>query len=216
MKTTATITLALLGWIATPVLAGEKVELKRFIAAHEAFHAQKSKRAKDQAPRCLAQAIRNLLAAAMQLNDPAAKEAVIDDLRGCLKNRSIEVRIAAIVGYGAMAVPGSSRDLRPYADKKRNKRHPHEITLAALGAWGCIADPGTHGVLLAYIRVPSRHKERLELSAPVVIPAFVRGATALHCRGEDFNLVLCGHARSSLRVRARDGHDLLSLYVASQ
>lgn len=160
MRATALLALGILGLLAPPATATDQADLERFRAADRAFHAA----LESSDPSCLAQAILELASAAKALCDPVASKEVIAHIRPCLRHRATEVKLAAILAYGMLAVPRSSRDLRKYADRKSNRRQPHEIKLAAISAWGCIADPGTHGVLLAYMRVPSRHKERLELA----------------------------------------------------
>lgn len=72
--------------------------------------------------------------------------------------------LAGLDGYAVLAVPGSSQDLRPLARRSENKRRPLEIRLGAIAAWGAVHDPGTHGELLEYVRLPSPEAEARTLA----------------------------------------------------
>lgn len=82
--------------------------------------------------------------------------------------------LAGMEGYAILATPGSSQDLKAMARKRDNKRRPLEIRLAALAAWGAIHDPGTHGELLEYVRLPSADAEAktLAISALMALQGF--------------------------------------------
>ncbi|MFM8980388.1 MAG: hypothetical protein ACKOSS_08000 [Planctomycetia bacterium] len=67
--------------------------------------------------------------------------------------------LAGLEGYGILAIPGSSQDLKPLARRSESKRRPLEVRLAAIAAWGAVHDPGTHGELLEYVRLPSADRE---------------------------------------------------------
>lgn len=72
--------------------------------------------------------------------------------------------LAGLEGYSILAVPGSSQDLKPLARRRENKRRPLEVRLAAIAAWGAVHDPGTHGELLEYVRLPSTDVEAQTLA----------------------------------------------------
>jgi hypothetical protein len=72
--------------------------------------------------------------------------------------------LAGLEGYGILARPGSSQDLKGMARRSDNKRRPLEVRLAAIAAWGAVHDPGTHGVLLEYARLPSADAEAKTLA----------------------------------------------------
>lgn len=72
--------------------------------------------------------------------------------------------LAGLDGYAILAVPGSSQDLKPLARRSANKRRPLEVRLAAIAAWGAVHDPGTHGELLEYVRLPSPDAEARTLA----------------------------------------------------
>ena len=223
MRTTAMLALGILGLLTPPATAADQADLERFRAADRVFHAA----LESSDPSYLAQAILELAAATKALCDPATSKEVIAEIRPCLRHRPIEVKLATIHAYGRLAVPRSSRDLRRYADKKRNRRQPHEIKLAAIGACGCIADSGTHGVLLAYMRVPSRHKERLELALAATrglahyknVKGY-RRFTALHEYMHAFTLIHgAAHCRTLRSAAATRWHmflleDLLKTFCA--
>lgn len=110
----------------------------------------------------LAYAIRSLGRSAAASKDKIAKKEPRKLLRPHLRSRKPEIVRAAIEAYAVMALPGSSRDLRQLVERKLSEDRPHELRLAALDAWGRIADKGTHVALLDCIRVPSRHAEKRE------------------------------------------------------
>ncbi len=103
--------------------------------------------------------------------DPAALRIVNEDkatarglCRLALASRDNDLVVAAMGGYAALAIPGSSNDLRNFADARLAKRRPQMVRLAALSAWGAIHDPGTHDVLLEHIRLPSKESDRQDLA----------------------------------------------------
>lgn len=159
-------TLAALGWIAVSTLAagGNKKLGPQFVAVQQQFH-QVYRRG---SPELIAKSLQDVAMAAVAAKDNRTKQAARPTLRRCLKHRSPTVRIAAVHLYGLLALKGSSRDLRSLVDPRRNQRQPHAIKLAAIAAWGSVHDSGTHKVLLRYIRVPSRHRDRLELAQAAV------------------------------------------------
>ncbi len=119
---------------------------------------------KEDSAADLADAIRLLGRSAAASKDKIAKKEPRKLLRPHLRSRKPEIVRAAIEAYAVMALPGSSRDLRQLVERKLSKNRTHELRLAALGAWGRIADKGTHVALTDYIRVSSHHAEKRELA----------------------------------------------------
>jgi hypothetical protein len=85
-------------------------------------------------------------------------------LRGALGDRKLVVILAALDGYGTLAIPGSAADLRPYANRQAGAQRPHDVRLGAVAAWGLIHDPGTHPLLLDHVRLPRPEPEALQLA----------------------------------------------------
>jgi hypothetical protein len=85
-------------------------------------------------------------------------------LRRALTTRDFEVVIAAIDGYAILRLPGSSADLRPFAERQASEKRPPPVRLAAVGAWAAIHDPGTHGTLLEHIRLPQTEPDKADLA----------------------------------------------------
>jgi len=67
--------------------------------------------------------------------------------------------LAGLDGYGILALPGTSDDLKNHAGRQPGERRPQEVRLAAIGAWGRIHDPGSHELLIDHLRLPSRDPE---------------------------------------------------------
>lgn len=76
--------------------------------------------------------------------------------------------LAGLEGYGILALPGSSDDLKNHAGRQAGERRPHAVRLAAIGAWGRIHDPGSHLLLIDHLRLPSRQPEAAELALAAV------------------------------------------------
>lgn len=117
-----------------------------------------------KAPKRLAESIRELARSGAAATEKRDKTAVRQKLKRCLAHKTAIVGLAAVRGYGVLAMRRSSRDLRAMIDRRNAKRYSHELVKAALAAWGRIHDPGTHKELLDYIKVPSHKKERRELA----------------------------------------------------
>jgi hypothetical protein len=75
-----------------------------------------------------------------------------------------DLLVAALKGYGKLALSGSSGDLRSFADQRLSERRPHAVRMAAVAAWAAIHDAGTHAVLIEHMRLPSREEEKQELA----------------------------------------------------
>jgi hypothetical protein len=76
--------------------------------------------------------------------------------------------LAGLEGYGLLALPGSSQDLRHHARRQDSERRPQEVRVAAIAAWGAIHDTGTHDVLLDHLRLPSTEEEAQERALAAV------------------------------------------------
>ena len=89
--------------------------------------------------------------------------------------------LAGLEGYGILALPGSSDDLKNHAGRQAGERRPQEVRLAAIGAWGRIHDPGTHVLLIDHLRLASRLPEAAEraLAAVEALQHFRHGPRGL-------------------------------------
>ena len=103
--------------------------------------------------------------------DAAATKALADVrktaheiLRKALATRDFEVVLAALDGYATLRIPGSSADLKPFADRQLSEKRPPPVRLAAVGAWAAIHDPGTHGTLLEHVRLPQTDQDKADLA----------------------------------------------------
>lgn len=149
-------------WFLVPILLagaeawGAPVKVR---PVHDAMAAYETA-AKGTSAKHLADEVLALAKAGALATDKRDKRWVRRALKRSLKCNALEVRIAAIRGYGTLAMPGTSRDLRRFVDRKKNKREDLELRLAAIHAWGSIHDKGTHRLLLAYIKVPSHLRDR--------------------------------------------------------
>jgi hypothetical protein len=157
---TATRIVAALALAAPVVLAAGSKEgeppPEALVKALETF--DKAARGRDS--KVLVSAVHGLARAGAKVEDKQHKELVRKRLRACLGHPAADVKVAALKGYGKMAIPRTSKDIAPLADPKRNKKADQKVVLAAIEAWGRIGDTGTHGVLLSYIKVPSHKPER--------------------------------------------------------
>ncbi len=76
--------------------------------------------------------------------------------------------LAGLDGYGILALPGTSDDLKNHAGRQASERRPQEVRLAAIRAWGRIHDPGTHVLLIDHLRLPSRQPDAAERALAAV------------------------------------------------
>jgi hypothetical protein len=147
--------------------------------------------------------------------DPAALEAVAEDkktarmfCRKALTSRDKDLLIAALAGYGKLALPGSSAELKQFADSQLSEKRPLPVRLAAVSAWAAIHDPGSHPILLDYIKLPSRdeNKQALAVSAARGLAEF-RGLAKGSARFEflrDYMQIFDGIYNSGILLASAD------------
>lgn len=138
------------------------------VAAYE--EADKAQQSEEQA-RLLGLIAQRAAQAQAAPDDKEAQKAVEADrktarqvLRRALEDRYRVVILAALEGYGTLALPGSAVDLRRFANRQASEHRPQAVRLAAIAAWGRIHDPGTHPLLLDYVRLPRPEAEAVELA----------------------------------------------------
>jgi hypothetical protein len=129
--------------------------------------------AKDalEAAKLLTALCQSAVKGAADAEDPVAVKFAEEDkktartlCRKALLSRELAVILAALNGYGALAIPGSSVDIKPYADVQLSEKRPLKVRLAAIAAWATIHDQGTHETLIGHIRLPSSDKDRQDLA----------------------------------------------------
>ncbi len=102
--------------------------------------------------------------AAKNSKDVKQKKDARKVLKRLLKHRNSEIVIAALRGYGEIALAKSSSDLKPLVVKKKCKAKSKEVRIEAMKAYARIHDPGTHEELLEYVRLPSKEADALEFA----------------------------------------------------
>ena len=160
-NTALILTLAALAVVA-PAAAAQVVQQDK--ALPESLRALEQAQKQKQEGRirgCIEQLVRSAKGAKKKKD----KAAVRRRLKCCLNSRwSIEIQLAAVRGYGELKMRRSSHDLRKLLDRRKAKRRPPEVVMAAMIAWGKISDSGSHDLLLAYIKVPASSAGKRELA----------------------------------------------------
>ena len=128
--------------------------------------------AKDatEAAKLLTALCQSAVKGATEAADPVAVKFAEEDkktaralCRKALLSRELALLLAALNGYGTLAIPGSSADIKPYADVQLSEKRPQKVRLAAIAAWATIHDQGTHETLIGYVRLPSADREKQDL-----------------------------------------------------
>lgn len=111
-----------------------------------------------------AKAIEDLARAAAASGNLKQRKDARKVLKKSLKCKEQALVAAALRGYGQLALPKSSRDLKKFVDKKASKKIPKALRTEAIKAWTRIQDPGSHEALLDYIKLPMDDKTLRELA----------------------------------------------------
>jgi hypothetical protein len=129
--------------------------------------------AKDdaEAAKLLTALCQSAVKGAADAEDPVAVKFAEEDkktartlCRKALLSRELAVILAALNGYGTLAIPGSSVEIKQFADVQLSEKRPLKVRLAAITAWAAIHDQGTHETLIGHIRLPSTEQDRQDLA----------------------------------------------------